>query len=321
MAAREEKNEISLFLANNSDVVLSDFLEYLKNVRQEENLFFYLDVQRYKKLSEEWARQDESLYLYVTYIHPNGRHRINIAHDISVRMEKLHQSSAPKATKDQFRAAEQEVTKLLHTSVLPVYMRSCRYTKLVCEDFSFTRISESDRPLMYVELYYAELKEGSGKKAIRSSAWTKILPPLPEDEENKHKTYYYDSLEINLRGARYFLKAFASARMNCGRFIDVISNSDYNTGWKDEAGGAGAKAKAKTKTKTKTKAKKIVYGIRIEPRGLWMKKSHLLGDYAHFFHALLISKSKNASESISLELRPKLVAHAAVKRRSKSAER
>ncbi len=316
--SHEGKNEIAHFLGHHPEVILSDFLEYLKDMRQEENLFFYVDIQTYKKLSDAWARQSDADYLYRTYIRTDARHRINIGHETFTQVEKLCLGSSKKPSKHQFRVAEREITKLLHDSVVPEYMRSPRYTTLVCEHFTFVPIRESDHAPMYVELYRAELNDTTKKRSIRSSSsssWTQLLPLSPEHEENKPKMHYYDSLEINLRTTCYVLKAFASARMKCGKFIRAIAHHDPATPppRKDDTTVARS-------SEGSAKTTKPYYGIRIEPRGIWMNKSYPLGDYAHFFHALLAPKSKHAPDPISLEWRKIHLPHAVVNTPSKGLE-
>ncbi|XP_046861282.1 regulator of G-protein signaling 13-like isoform X2 [Xenia sp. Carnegie-2017] len=119
--------------ATNFDALLADeyglliFEDFLKSQHCSENLSFWLDVEKYKKLKGE-MRNFEARRIYESYISDKSPTEISI--DSRARTSVEARMDQP--NRDTFEEAQQQIYYLMKRDCLPRFLKSKQYQQLRC---------------------------------------------------------------------------------------------------------------------------------------------------------------------------------------------
>jgi len=84
-------------------------MHYLKEMHCAENLMFWLEVERYKKISDLTARKQKAQSIKEMYLKPGAEYEVNIAYELRKDLDK----GCQQPTKETFSDAQKAVFLLL----------------------------------------------------------------------------------------------------------------------------------------------------------------------------------------------------------------
>ncbi len=112
------------FMKRSRSEIVDDLLEYVKIKQQEESILFLQSVQKYKEVLREQNIQSKEIH--ETYLKPGSEYAINVDQDA---LSEITEDEL--ATRNIFETLEDEVARLSNSSILPDYISSPEYARIV----------------------------------------------------------------------------------------------------------------------------------------------------------------------------------------------